>query len=81
MKVRVQFFAQLRDAIRTSETEIELKEDARVDDLLAALFARFPSLRSWSNSILVGAGVEFVKRDHVLHDGDEIAVMPPVQGG
>jgi molybdopterin converting factor small subunit len=29
----------------------------------------------------VGAGVEFVERSYLLELGDEIAIMPPVQGG
>jgi molybdopterin converting factor small subunit len=81
MKVRVQFFAQLRDAIRTSETEVDLSEGARVEDLLCELYTRTPALRAWDNSILIGAGVEFVDRQHVLQPNEEIAIMPPVQGG
>jgi len=29
----------------------------------------------------VGAGLDFVARDHVIQPNDEIAIMPPVQGG
>ncbi|MBO0696088.1 MAG: hypothetical protein DME67_05965 [Verrucomicrobia bacterium] len=31
--------------------------------------------------MLIGAGVEFVDRNHKLKPGDEISIMPPVQGG
>jgi molybdopterin converting factor small subunit len=30
---------------------------------------------------LIGAGVEFVDRNYQLKSGDEISIMPPVQGG
>jgi len=30
---------------------------------------------------LIGAGVEFVDRNYKLCPGDEISIMPPVQGG
>ena len=32
-------------------------------------------------AILIGAGVEFVDRGHRLKPGEEISIMPPVQGG
>jgi len=40
-----------------------------------------PALRSRDKSLLIGAGVEFVDRNHELKPGDEISIMPPVQGG
>ena len=33
------------------------------------------------HQILVGAGVEFVERAHVLQPNEQIAIMPPGQGG
>jgi sulfur-carrier protein len=81
MKVRVQFYAQLRDLVGMRELDLELSERATVRDLLDEIYARFPALRPHDKSILVGAGVEFVDRNHGLTPGDEIAIMPPVQGG
>lgn len=81
MTVRVQLFSHLRDAAGVSELTCDLNENARVADLLAQLYERFPKMRAWDNSILVGAGVEFVERDRRLRPDEEIAIMPPVQGG
>ena len=81
MKVRVQFFSQLKEIAGTSELEMEMAEGASVHSLLENLYMRFPKLRVWDGSILIGAGVEFVDRAHVLRPNEEIAVMPPVQGG
>jgi len=81
MKVRAQFFAQLRDVTGVSETTLELSEGATVADLLAELYKQTPKLRDWDKNILAGSGVEFVDKRHVLQAGDEIAIMPPVQGG
>jgi len=81
MKVPVHFFSHLRDAAGTSESTADLPEGASVADLLNVLYGRHPKLREWDGSILVGAGVEFVTRDHLLKEGDQIAIMPPVQGG
>ena len=81
MKIRVQFYAQLRDLIGTREFEIDLPDGASVGDLLEAIYVKQPVLRCHDKSILIGSGVEFVDRNHKLKPGDEIAIMPPVQGG
>ena len=81
MKVRVHFYSQLRDLIGTPELDLEVPNKATVKDLLERIYQQKPALRSRDKSILVGAGVEFVDRKYELKPGDEIAIMPPVQGG
>ena len=81
MKVRVQFYAQLRDLIGMRELEVDLAEGASVRELLDQIYAKRPALRSHDKSILIGAGLEFVDRNYKLKPGEEIAIMPPVQGG
>ena len=81
MKVHVQFFSRLRDLAGLSETEMEVPGGTKAADLLETLYAQTPALRDWDKSILVASGVEFVGRDHVLKAGEQISVMPPVQGG
>ncbi|MEY2560792.1 MAG: molybdopterin synthase sulfur carrier subunit [Verrucomicrobiota bacterium] len=81
MKLHVQFFSRLRELAGVSEIELEVPERIRISDLLELLYSRTPALRDWDKSILVAAGVEFVGRDYVLKQGDQIAIMPPAQGG
>ncbi len=81
MKVHVQFFSRLRELAGQSEVELEVPEGTKASALLDMLYARTPTLRNWDKSILVASGVEFVGRDYVLKTGEEISVMPPVQGG
>lgn len=81
MKVSAQLYAQLRDAAGCSHVDVDIVEGTNVSQLLDKLYAQFPNLRAHDKSILVGAGVEFVDRNYKLKAGDEIAIMPPVQGG
>jgi len=81
MTIRVQFYAQLRDIARQHEREVDLTPGSRVCDLLEKFYTEIPALRAQDRTILVGAGVEFVDRNYELHDGEEISIMPPVQGG
>jgi molybdopterin converting factor small subunit len=81
MNVRVQFYAQLRELMGIHELDLELPQGATVRELLEKVYAQKPALRAHDKSILVGAGVEFVERNYNLKPGEEIAIMPPVQGG
>jgi sulfur-carrier protein len=81
MKVRVQFYAQLRDLVGMRELELEILDGATISDLLEQLYVERPALGGHDKSILIGAGLEFVDRNYKLNPGEEIAIMPPVQGG
>ena len=81
MKMRVQFFAQLRDLAGEQEIEVDLAPGSTVRDLLEKIYTQKPPLRAHDKTILIGAGVEFVGRDYTLRGDEEIAIMPPVQGG
>jgi len=81
MKLHVRFYSQLRDLVGHSELDLDLAEGTVVSDLLEQIYAKAPALRSHDKSILVGAGVEFVDRNYELKPGDEVSIMPPVQGG
>jgi MoaD family protein len=81
MKVRVQFYAQLRDLLEMRELDVDVAEGSTIRDLLEQIYARQPRLRPHDKSMLIGAGLEFVDRNYKLKSGDEISIMPPVQGG
>jgi sulfur-carrier protein len=81
MKVRAEFYAQLRELIGVHELEVELPQGATVRELLEEIYAQQPALRAHDKSILIGAGLEFVDRNFKLNQGEQIAIMPPVQGG
>jgi molybdopterin converting factor small subunit len=81
MKVRVMFYAQLRDLLGMRQLDVDVADGATVRDLLGKIYAQRPAFRAHDKSILIGAGVEFVDRNYRLSPGEEISIMPPVQGG
>jgi MoaD family protein len=81
VKIRIQFYSQLRDLAGCQTLDVDLPTGATVADLLDKLCNQLPALHAQDKTILVGAGVEFVERDYEIKPGDEIAIMPPVQGG
>jgi len=81
MNIHVQFYAQLRDLAGIATVDLNLRQGSTVAELIERIYELKPALRAHDKSILVGAGVDFVGRDRVLNEGEEIAIMPPVQGG
>ena len=79
--MRVQFFSQLKEIVGASEITLDLPDGTSVADLLAHLYRDFPDLEKFDRTILVGAGLDFVARNHIIQPNDQIAIMPPVQGG
>ena len=81
MKIETLFFSRLRDVAGSSQLTLELPEGATIHDLLARLYADYPKMQDWDKTLLLAVGLDFAERTHVLHEGDRVAVMPPVQGG
>lgn len=81
MNLRVLFFSVLRDVTGRDEIALTCDGGETVADLLTMLYARWPQLEKWDGSLLIAMDQHYVKRDAVLHEGAEVAIMPPVQGG
>ena len=81
--VRVLLFSVLQDAAGgQSELDWNLSGKSRnVGQLLEEFYTRWPKLRDWDKQIRVAIDLEYVDRDHLITEGQEIAIMPPVQGG
>ena len=81
MRVTIKLFARLREIAGAGKLERELGDGATVWDLLAALRAEFPRLADVTARIITSVNQEFATPDRPLHDGDEVAIFPPVSGG
>ena len=79
MQVRVIPFGVLKDWLGASPAAIELGEGASVGDLLERLGggAAAPRLRG----IAVSVNAEYATTAQILHEGDEVGLLPPVSGG
>lgn len=81
MNVRVLFFASLRERVKRSETSWSIGEGATVGALWTSLAGEFPAIEAMSGAVRFAVNREYVDRDHLLADGDEVAIIPPVSGG
>jgi len=81
MKVSVLFFATLKDRAGCDRLPLELAEVATVAALKSRLAADLPALAPALPTALVSVNHEFAFAEDALHDGDEVALFPPVSGG
>jgi molybdopterin converting factor small subunit len=81
MKVTVNFYSYFKDLAGCGQTEESVPDGGTLNDLYQRLIARFPKLAAMEKSTLMAVGVDYQPRSHVLKDGDEVSLFPPVQGG
>jgi molybdopterin synthase catalytic subunit/molybdopterin converting factor small subunit len=77
MKVRVLFFGPLREMAGGGEQTIECPPG----ETLGELFDRYPAMADMRASIVLACNREFAPLSTLLHEGDEVAFLPPVSGG
>tara|TARA_B100000676_G_C17718179_1_gene649935 strand:+ start:266 stop:448 length:183 start_codon:yes stop_codon:yes gene_type:complete len=58
-----------------------LPEGSTVGALLDGLIAEFPPLGRLERSMMLSVNQEYVEREHVLAENDEVALITPVSGG
>ena len=81
MKVRVKFFAAPREALGTSEIELEIPAGTAVAGLIDLLREKDPDLRTYTRFLSIAVNRAYVGMQTVLQDGDVVACLPPVGGG
>jgi molybdopterin synthase sulfur carrier subunit len=81
MRIQVKFFAAPREALQREQVELELPSGVRVRELLERLSSEYPALRTYVGGIKVAVNHKYSALEDELHDGDEVACLPPVGGG
>ncbi len=83
MRVQVIPFGVLKDWLGSSASTVELPDGASVAVLLERLRTTLPAgaRAEMLGSIAVSVNAEYAQAAHILRDGDEVGLLPPVSGG
>ena len=81
MRVTVRLFARLRDLAGMGELIREVPGGATAHDVWNDLVLEWPGLREYEKTMSVAVNAEYARMTTEVHDGDEIAFLPPVSGG
>jgi molybdopterin synthase sulfur carrier subunit len=79
MKVKVKTFGITRDMLGDREVEI-VADGNSVADLRRHLLTRYPALVGL-RSLFIAVNQNYADESLLLHEHDEIALIPPVSGG
>lgn len=81
--IHIVFLAQLREQLGVAKLDIPVGQIQTLSDLKNYLLLQNSSWESaLSNTkLLTAVNHAYVKGDHALIDGDEVAFFPPVTGG
>lgn len=81
MRIRLLYFAVLRDITGKSEEVLDLPEGTRAADVWTRLRNRHDKLAGYERAPMTAVNEDYVPADQLLRDGDEVAFIPPVAGG
>ena len=81
MRVRLLLFGILKDLLPGLGGELDLPPNAHVGNLLDLCRESLPGRDALCSSLAVAVNREYASASHLLHEGDEVALLPPVSGG
>ena len=81
MQVQVLYFAVFRERLGVEGEALSVDDGATVGAALAVLEGRHPIVQALRGRYRVAVNQSMVGDEHVLADGDELVLIPPVAGG
>ena len=81
--ITVKYFANLKQMAGKDEEQFDLGKEATLDQVWNAISQTLPQIATLikEKKVMVAVNYDVVSLDAVVHDGDEIALLPPFSGG
>jgi MoaE-MoaD fusion protein len=80
-RIKLLFFATIRDRAGTKTLEIEVPDEMTVQGLKDKLASDMPKLKESMSSVLITINREYAFDEAVVPPNAEIGMFPPVSGG
>jgi molybdopterin converting factor subunit 1 len=80
-RVKLLFFATLRDRAGAKSMELDIPIDLTVQGLKDKISDEYPNLKDSMSSVLITINREYAFDDAVIPQNAELAMFPPVSGG
>jgi len=79
----VKYFASLKNIAGKEEERFDLAKGSTLNELCQAISNTNPQLGQMvqEKKVMISVNLDVVSLDHVLNDGDEVALLPPFSGG
>ncbi|MDX1408217.1 MAG: MoaD/ThiS family protein [Saprospiraceae bacterium] len=80
MEIKLIAFGIARDILQERSIVWPVERDSTIADVKEALQAAFPAFAKL-RSLRCAVNEDYVPDSHVVRDGDEVVLIPPVSGG
>lgn len=80
-RIKLLFFATIREKAGTKALELEISDDLTIQGLKEKLAADIPALKESMKSVLITINREYAFDEAVVPPNAEIGMFPPVSGG
>jgi len=81
MKIHLRYFASFREIVGQNEEMLTVDDGASVADVRSLLLVRYPRLQTVMERATYAVNHGYVPEEAMLHEGDEVVLIPPVGGG
>lgn len=81
MKVKLLFFANLKNIISKSKIDLTLPAETNVLQLREIVLEMYPQIAEVFPNVIISVNQEFAFDEDLIPEGAEIALFPPVSGG
>ncbi|MGD8403318.1 MAG: molybdopterin converting factor subunit 1 [Anaerolineales bacterium] len=80
-RIKVLFFATLRDRAGTKSFELDVPAETTVRALKGIVVDSYPDLRETMDTVVISINREFAFDESLVPESAEVAMFPPVSGG
>ncbi|MEP2023794.1 MAG: MoaD/ThiS family protein [Reichenbachiella sp.] len=80
IQIKVVAFGIARDIIGGRELNLKLKSGSKAQEAMHLLKSQYPAFEQLS-TLNLAINEEYVDDNHVIIEGDELVLIPPVSGG
>lgn len=80
-RIKILFFATLRERAGVKSLELDVPSDMTVEGLKEKLIADYPNLKESMHAVLITVNREYAFEENVIPSNAEIGLFPPVSGG
>ena len=81
--ITIKFFASLKTIAEMEEKFIEVSNPISMDQLSEIILKTSPKMEEFirEKKVMISVNEEMADSDTIIHDGDEVAFLPPFSGG
>jgi len=81
--ITIKYFASLRDIAEKEEDSLDIENPITIDQLSDIISKTTPKMGAIirEKKVMISVNEEMASADTIIHDGDEVAFLPPFSGG